>query len=246
MSAASLWLFQVISIWVTEEIQKLIHHQKSRQQIFICFSHGWITFHLYCRFFGEMSPRFNYLFLWQSLKFKWSAWHCVDWNRKCGQKNMWDKNPHPTPHPPSHSGFTTCQNNTSQWGSAFSEWLPLIFFFSVCTDKSKITQDCSHTKGAAINAFILFLTFSTHLLRVSRMRMSSVCRWRTPSIIRFPPRSPFLSISTSVSLCVSLAPSDHPHTHCQREIATSVCPVQCVMCDNTWRTRHVPAVLGFH
>lgn len=117
------------------------------------------------------------------------------------------------------------------------------FFFSICGDKSKITQDCPHTIGAATNALILFLTFSTHLIRsISRMRTYEV---HAGDGLRFRRRSPFfLSVSKPLSLFVSRP--DHPHTHCQREIAMSVCPVQCVMCDNLWRTYHVPAVLGFH
>lgn len=188
-------------------------------------------------FFSEMSPGFNYLFLLTKSEIQMSRLTL------CGFKlKMWSKiretNP-TTPHPSHHliQVFTTFQIMLLSrvfWVAAFD------IFFPVC----KITQDCPHTIGAAINALILFLTLSIHLLRSSRT--SSVCRWQTQRIIRFHPRSPFLFISTSVSLCVSLSLSGHPHTHCQREIAMSVCPVQCVMCDNVWRTRHVPAVLGFH
>lgn len=46
MSAASSRLLQVISTWVTKEIQKLTHHEKSRQQFYICFSLGWMSSNL--------------------------------------------------------------------------------------------------------------------------------------------------------------------------------------------------------
>lgn len=174
--------------------------QKSRQQIFFCFSHGWITFHLY--------RHYSVWWVHASIICVFCVWHCVDFSWKCGQKNMWNQ-----PIPP----FISVRFYHI-WKQCFSVRFSLLwmaafdFFFSVCTDKSEITQDCPHTIGAATSVFILFLTFSAHLIHSSHMRMSSVCRWQTLNIILSLPRSPF---SPRFHLCLSscLACSLWPHSH---------------------------------
>ena len=111
------------------------------------------------------------------------------------------------------------------------------FFFTVCTDKSKKKKN--YTRLLPYNVLIFFLrdTLSTRS-HVCPICECQVCAGDGPGcIIRSfffflpAPLLPFVSRSLA-----RLAPlSNRPHTRCQREIATSVCPVQCVMCDNKWR-----------
>lgn len=116
-----------------------------------------------------------------------------------------------------------------------------IWFFFPPLIKAKLHK-IGHLQWGQLQTRSFSFWLSVH---VSFIRPECECQvYAGDRLIHFPLCSPFLSISTS--LCVSLAPSDQPHTRCQREIATSVCPVRCVMYDNLWRARHVPAVSGFH
>ena len=167
-----------------------------------------------------MSPRFDYLSLWQSLKkkkkkLKWSARHCVDLNGKCGQgkKNTRDKPLHPPtppssttpPLPTSHSGFYhISENNASLCGFSFL-WVAAFDFFFHGLHWQKQKKKKLH-KIAPIQCVNFFSAwhFEHTLPRLSRMRMSSVCRWRTrvhnPFFFFFSSPLPFFPLCLARSL----------------------------------------------